>query len=187
MASSIHAFSHLEGARVGAGAHVGPFARLRPGAALGPQGEGRQFRRDQERRCRRRRQGQPPDLYRRRERSARTRISAPAPSPATTMASASAGPTSGRAPSSARIPRSSRPVTIGEGAYVGSGSVITAGRPGRRAWRSRAAARPSKEGWARAFRERSLAAKAGKSDARGNVLTYSVTQVDLSDREAVAR
>ncbi len=30
----IHAFSHLEGARVGAGATIGPFARLRPGAAL---------------------------------------------------------------------------------------------------------------------------------------------------------
>ncbi|WP_442754420.1 bifunctional UDP-N-acetylglucosamine diphosphorylase/glucosamine-1-phosphate N-acetyltransferase GlmU [Methylocystis sp. JAN1] len=30
----IHAFSHLEGASVGAGANVGPFARLRPGAAL---------------------------------------------------------------------------------------------------------------------------------------------------------
>jgi bifunctional UDP-N-acetylglucosamine pyrophosphorylase/glucosamine-1-phosphate N-acetyltransferase len=30
----IHAFSHLEGASVGAGAHVGPFARLRPGADL---------------------------------------------------------------------------------------------------------------------------------------------------------
>lgn len=31
----IHAFSHLEGAHVGAGASVGPFARLRPGAQLG--------------------------------------------------------------------------------------------------------------------------------------------------------
>ena len=31
----IHAFSHLEGAKVGAGASVGPFARLRPGADLG--------------------------------------------------------------------------------------------------------------------------------------------------------
>ena len=31
----IHAFSHLEGAHVGAGASVGPFARLRPGAKLG--------------------------------------------------------------------------------------------------------------------------------------------------------
>ena len=31
----IHAFSHLEGARVGPGAQVGPYARLRPGADLG--------------------------------------------------------------------------------------------------------------------------------------------------------
>jgi bifunctional UDP-N-acetylglucosamine pyrophosphorylase/glucosamine-1-phosphate N-acetyltransferase len=31
----IHAYSHLEGARVGASASVGPFARLRPGADLG--------------------------------------------------------------------------------------------------------------------------------------------------------
>src|SRR3712207_9474840 len=32
----IHAYSHLEGARVARGAQVGPFARLRPGAVLGP-------------------------------------------------------------------------------------------------------------------------------------------------------
>ena len=31
----IHAFSHIEGAHIGAGASVGPFARLRPGADLG--------------------------------------------------------------------------------------------------------------------------------------------------------
>ncbi|UVO52102.1 bifunctional UDP-N-acetylglucosamine diphosphorylase/glucosamine-1-phosphate N-acetyltransferase GlmU [Sphingomonas sp. SUN019] len=31
----IHAFSHLEGATVGEGASVGPYARLRPGAVLG--------------------------------------------------------------------------------------------------------------------------------------------------------
>ena len=31
----IHAFSHLEGATVGDGAEIGPFARLRPGAVLG--------------------------------------------------------------------------------------------------------------------------------------------------------
>src|SRR5208283_5901730 len=31
----IHAFSRIEGAQIGAGAHVGPFARLRPGARLG--------------------------------------------------------------------------------------------------------------------------------------------------------
>jgi bifunctional UDP-N-acetylglucosamine pyrophosphorylase/glucosamine-1-phosphate N-acetyltransferase len=33
--ATIRAFSHLEGARVGAGARVGPFARLRPGTQLG--------------------------------------------------------------------------------------------------------------------------------------------------------
>ncbi|WP_242095882.1 bifunctional UDP-N-acetylglucosamine diphosphorylase/glucosamine-1-phosphate N-acetyltransferase GlmU [Sphingomonas sp. CROZ-RG-20F-R02-07] len=33
--ATIHAFSHIEGATVGAGAEVGPFARLRPGAVLG--------------------------------------------------------------------------------------------------------------------------------------------------------
>ena len=32
---TIHAFSHLEGATIGAGAEVGPYARLRPGAVLG--------------------------------------------------------------------------------------------------------------------------------------------------------
>jgi bifunctional UDP-N-acetylglucosamine pyrophosphorylase/glucosamine-1-phosphate N-acetyltransferase len=31
----IHAFSHIEGATVGVGAEVGPFARLRPGAVMG--------------------------------------------------------------------------------------------------------------------------------------------------------
>jgi len=33
----IQPFTHIEGAKVGAGAIVGPFARLRPGAALGPE------------------------------------------------------------------------------------------------------------------------------------------------------
>lgn len=32
---TIHAFSHLEGATVGAGAEIGPYARLRPGAQIG--------------------------------------------------------------------------------------------------------------------------------------------------------
>jgi bifunctional UDP-N-acetylglucosamine pyrophosphorylase/glucosamine-1-phosphate N-acetyltransferase len=32
----IRAFSHLEGARIEAGAQVGPFARLRPGTVIGP-------------------------------------------------------------------------------------------------------------------------------------------------------
>ena len=33
---TIRAFSHLEGAFIGAGAEVGPYARLRPGAKIGP-------------------------------------------------------------------------------------------------------------------------------------------------------
>ena len=33
--AAIHAFSHIEGATIGANAEVGPFARLRPGAVLG--------------------------------------------------------------------------------------------------------------------------------------------------------
>ena len=33
----IHPFTHIEGARVGAGALIGPYARLRPGADLGPE------------------------------------------------------------------------------------------------------------------------------------------------------
>lgn len=33
---TIHAFSHLEGARVESGAEIGPYARLRPGAEIGP-------------------------------------------------------------------------------------------------------------------------------------------------------
>jgi len=33
--ATVHAFSHIEGAKIGAGAHVGPFARLRPGTVLG--------------------------------------------------------------------------------------------------------------------------------------------------------
>ncbi|OYY89491.1 MAG: UDP-N-acetylglucosamine diphosphorylase/glucosamine-1-phosphate N-acetyltransferase [Sphingomonas sp. 28-66-16] len=33
----IHAFSHIEGATIGAGAELGPFARLRPGSVMGEQ------------------------------------------------------------------------------------------------------------------------------------------------------
>lgn len=33
--ATVHAFSHIEGATIGAGAQVGPFVRLRPGAVLG--------------------------------------------------------------------------------------------------------------------------------------------------------
>ena len=67
----IHAFSHIEGARDRAGADVGPFARLRPGAehrrkaprsAISSRSRAAEHRRG--------RQGQPPHLYRRRRASA---------------------------------------------------------------------------------------------------------------------
>ena len=35
--ATIHAFSHIEGATIGAGARIGPFARIRPGTTLGDQ------------------------------------------------------------------------------------------------------------------------------------------------------
>jgi bifunctional UDP-N-acetylglucosamine pyrophosphorylase/glucosamine-1-phosphate N-acetyltransferase len=60
----VHGFSHLEGARIAPGASVGPFARLRPGASIG------QLRGDQEHGPRGRREGEPPDLSRRRQRGA---------------------------------------------------------------------------------------------------------------------
>jgi bifunctional UDP-N-acetylglucosamine pyrophosphorylase / glucosamine-1-phosphate N-acetyltransferase len=97
----IRAFSHLEGCHVGAGAVVGPFARLRPGAELANDshvgnfveiknaqiGEGR-------------RSTTSPTSATRPWATAPT--SARAPSPATTTASPSTAPRSARAPSSAR-------------------------------------------------------------------------------------
>ena len=62
----IRSFSHLEGAHVGEGAIVGPFARLRPGAELGENVHVGNFVEVKEAAHRGRRQGQPPHLYRRR-------------------------------------------------------------------------------------------------------------------------
>ena len=62
----IHSFSHLEGAHVGKGASVGPFARLRRGTRLGPKVRIGNFVEVKAGRDRGRSQGQPPRLYRRR-------------------------------------------------------------------------------------------------------------------------
>lgn len=35
--ATVHAFSHIESARIDAGANIGPYARLRPGASIGPE------------------------------------------------------------------------------------------------------------------------------------------------------
>ncbi len=106
---TIKGFCHFEGARIGAGAVIGPFARFRPGARLGGKRQGRQFRRAESRRYRRRRQGQPPDLYRGRAYRREGAISAPARSPAITTATRSTRPTSAPALSSARTARWWRP------------------------------------------------------------------------------
>ena len=87
--ATIHAFSHIEGAIIGAKASIGPFARIRPGTELGERSQGRQFRRAQEGRGRRGRQGQSSVLRRRRRGRRRRPTSAPARSPAITTASAS--------------------------------------------------------------------------------------------------
>ena len=62
----IHSFSHIVQASIGKKASVGPYARLRPGTSLGDGAQDRQFRRDQGRDARSRRQGQPSLLCRRR-------------------------------------------------------------------------------------------------------------------------
>ena len=62
----IRSFSHLEGARVAAGAEIGPLCAAEARRRCRGEGQGRQFLRDQERGARRGRQGEPSDLYRRR-------------------------------------------------------------------------------------------------------------------------
>ena len=126
----------------------------------------RQFRRGQGGDDRGRRQGQPPDLYRRRAGSARAPISAPAPSPATTTAPPSTAPTSARAPSSARIRRwwrRSRSATAPMSARARSSPRTC--RPTR--WRSAARRQTVKEGWAKRLRQACKAA--GKKKAQKSV------------------
>jgi bifunctional UDP-N-acetylglucosamine pyrophosphorylase/glucosamine-1-phosphate N-acetyltransferase len=153
----IHAFSHLEGARVAAGANVGPFARLRPGAALGRNAKVGNFVEIKN-----------VDL------GAGTKVSH-----LTYLGDATIGPnvnvgagtvicnydgfrkyrtTIGEGAFVGSNSSLVSPVTIGKGAYVGSGSVITEDVPadGLAIGRGR---QVLKEEWARAFRERSLAAK----------------------------
>ena len=66
--ATIHSFCHFVDAHIGPNAEVGPFARLRPGAELGPNTKVGNFVEIKKSRDRRRRQGQPPHLYRRYQR-----------------------------------------------------------------------------------------------------------------------
>ena len=161
--ATIHAFSHIEGASI-AQARGRPVraAAARRGSAR--EGEGRQFLRGQEGDDRAGRQGQPPDLYRRRARSAPRPISAPAPSPATMTASASSSPRSGAGAFIGSNSSLVAPVTIGDGAYVASGSVITEDVPADALAFGRARQK-TLPGKGKELRERFAAAAAAKKKA----------------------
>jgi bifunctional UDP-N-acetylglucosamine pyrophosphorylase/glucosamine-1-phosphate N-acetyltransferase len=156
----IHAFSHLEGAKVGQGASVGPFARLRPGADLGAKAKVGNFV----------------------EIKAATLGEGAKVSHLTYIGDAEigAGANIGAGTitcnydgflkyrtvvgAGAFVGSNSSlvaPVAIGEGAYVGSGSVITGDvAPGALAVaRGR---QMQREGWASAFRARKAAEKAAR-------------------------
>jgi bifunctional UDP-N-acetylglucosamine pyrophosphorylase/glucosamine-1-phosphate N-acetyltransferase len=156
----IHAFSHLEGAKVSAGATVGPFARLRPGASVGPKAKVGNFVEIKN-----------VDL------GAGAKVSH-----LTYLGDASVGADVNIGAGTitcnydgfhkfrtvigegAFIGSNSSlvaPVTIGRGAFVGSGSVVTDDVPPD----SLAVARGRqavKEGWARDFRDRAAATKKAK-------------------------
>ena len=87
--ATIKAFSHIEGAIIGAEASIGPFARIRPGTQARRQDQGRQFRRAEEGAGRARAPRSIICPMSAMPRSARAPTSAPARSPAITTASAS--------------------------------------------------------------------------------------------------
>jgi bifunctional UDP-N-acetylglucosamine pyrophosphorylase/glucosamine-1-phosphate N-acetyltransferase len=102
--ATIHAFSHIEGAIIGAKASIGPFARIRPGTTLGDKTKVGNF---VELKKPRSRPGPrsiicPTSAT---PRSAPQPISARGPSPAITTASANIARRLARAPSSAPTPR----------------------------------------------------------------------------------
>jgi bifunctional UDP-N-acetylglucosamine pyrophosphorylase/glucosamine-1-phosphate N-acetyltransferase len=156
----VHAFSHLEGARVGPGASVGPYARLRPGAALSAKarvgnfveiknaglGEGAKVNHL---------------TY-----IGDASVGAGANVGAGTITCNYDGFDKARTEigAGAFIGSNSAlvaPVTIGDGAYVGSGSVITQNVPAD----ALAVARGRqivRDGWAKSFRDRKAASRPKK-------------------------
>ncbi len=156
----IHGFSHLTGARVAAGAEVGPFARLRPGAAIGPKAKIGNFVEIKNAEI-----GPGAKV---------NHLSYVGDATVGSSANVGAGTITcnydgygkyrtviGEGAFVGSNSSLVAPVTIGEGAYVGSGSVVTHDIPGDALGVARAR-QFVKEGWAKAFRERSLAAKKGR-------------------------
>jgi bifunctional UDP-N-acetylglucosamine pyrophosphorylase/glucosamine-1-phosphate N-acetyltransferase len=153
----IHAFSHVEGARIGKGVSIGPFARLRPGANLGPNARVGNF-----------------VEIKNVELGAGAKVNH-----LTYLGDATVGANSnigagtitcnydGFAKHRTTIGEGAfvgtnasivAPVTIGEGAYIGSGSVITDDVPADALALGRGR-QAIKEGWAAEFRKRAKAAK----------------------------
>jgi bifunctional UDP-N-acetylglucosamine pyrophosphorylase/glucosamine-1-phosphate N-acetyltransferase len=147
----IHAFSHLEGAHVGRGASVGPFARLRPGTRLGAKAKIGNFVETKAATI---------------EDGAKVnhltyigdaRVGAGANVGAGTITCNYDGTSKHRTDIGANAFIGSNtalvaPVKVGEGAYIGSGSVITQDVPadGLAVGRARQVV---KEGWAKRLRE----------------------------------
>jgi bifunctional UDP-N-acetylglucosamine pyrophosphorylase/glucosamine-1-phosphate N-acetyltransferase len=159
----IHAFSHLEGATVGIGASVGPYARLRPGARLAEKAKVGNFV-----------EVKAADIGPGAKVNHLTYIG-----DASIGAAANIGAGTitcnydGFAKSKTTIGAGAfvgsnsalvAPVTIGEGAYVGSGSVITrdVAPDALAVGRGRQIER---QGWAKSFREAAAARKAAKKAA----------------------
>lgn len=156
----IHAFSHLEGAEVGPAATVGPYGRLRPGAKLAARAKVGNFV-----------EIKAADIGEGAKVSHLTYIGDASVGAEANIGAGTitcnydgffkyktmigAGAFVGS--NSALV----APVTIGAGAFVGSGSVITEDVPadGMAVARGR---QVGKEGWAKAFREKSLARKAAQ-------------------------
>jgi bifunctional UDP-N-acetylglucosamine pyrophosphorylase/glucosamine-1-phosphate N-acetyltransferase len=156
----IHAFSHLEGATVGQAALVGPYARLRPGADLGPKSKVGNF-----------------VEIKSAEIGAGAKINhLTYVGDATVGADANVGAGTitcnydgffkyrTNIGAGAFVGSNSSlvaPITIGAGAFVASGSVVTedVAPDALAVGRGRQVA---KEGWAKGFREASMARKAAK-------------------------
>jgi bifunctional UDP-N-acetylglucosamine pyrophosphorylase/glucosamine-1-phosphate N-acetyltransferase len=157
----IHAFSHLEGASVGKGATVGPYARLRPGSDIGPKAKVGNFV----------------------ETKAALVEAGAKINHLSYIGDARVGPDANIGAGTitcnydgflkyktdigagAFIGSNSSlvaPVSIGDGGYVGSGSVITKDVPGDALAVARGQ-QVTKAGWAASFRARMAARKAAKA------------------------
>ncbi|MFJ5369622.1 DapH/DapD/GlmU-related protein, partial [Bosea sp. CER48] len=159
----IHAFSHLEGARVGEGASVGPYGRLRPGTSLGEKAKVGNFVEVKAAEI------GPGAKVNHLTYIGDAAVGAAANIGAGTVTCNYDGFVKSRTTIGANAFVGSNsslvaPVTIGDGAYVGSGSVITSDvAPNALAiGRGR---QVEKDGWATTFRKEAAARKAAKKAA----------------------